>query len=121
MIQNFLLAEGGAGPGGGGMLPLMMLGFIGLMYFMMIRPQRQQQKRQDEVRANLSKGDKVVTIGGIHGIITGMTKETVTVKVTDGTSIKFDRSAIATCLTDKPKEDDKDEDSDSEDDESEED
>jgi len=66
-----------------------------LFYFVLIRPQRQQQKRQEEMRQTLSVGDKVVTIGGIHGLITGMTDRTVSVKVADGISIKFDRSSIA--------------------------
>ena len=84
----------------------------------MIRPQRQEQKRQNEMRDNLTRNDKVVTIGGIHGIVTGITKTTVSVKVSDGISIKFDRSAIARVDSDKPANTDKKaEDSDAEDEE----
>lgn len=79
------------------MLPtfLIMFAMIGFMYFMIFRPQRQQQKKQQEMRNNLGKGDKIVTIGGIHGIVTGLTDKTVSVKVDDGITIKFDRSSVA--------------------------
>lgn len=66
-----------------------------MFYFILIRPQRKQQKAQEEMRKNVRVGDKVVSIGGIHGLVSGMTDKTVSVKVADGLSIKFDRSAIA--------------------------
>ncbi|MEM1443809.1 MAG: preprotein translocase subunit YajC [Verrucomicrobiota bacterium] len=92
-----ILAE--AAPGGGsggafGMFPFILIMFA-LMYFILIRPQRQQQKKQDEMRKNIRVGDKVVSIGGIHGLVSGMTDKTVSVKIADGLSVKFDRSAIA--------------------------
>lgn len=95
-----ILAEGAApagGAGGGlGMNPIFfILIMFALMYFMIIRPQRNQQKKMEELRKNIGKGDQVVSIGGIHGLVTGMTDRTVSVKVADGISIKFDRSAIA--------------------------
>jgi len=70
----------------------------------MIRPQRKAQKAQEEMRKNIRVGDKVVTIGGIHGIISGTTDKTVSVKVAEGLSIKFDRSAVATVTESKAKE-----------------
>ena len=66
-----------------------------MFYFILIRPQRKQQKAQDEMRKSLRVGDKVVSIGGIHGLVSGMTDRTVSVKVADGLSMKFDRTAIA--------------------------
>ncbi|MEM7699877.1 MAG: preprotein translocase subunit YajC [Verrucomicrobiota bacterium] len=81
-----------------------------LMYFMLIRPQRKQAKKQDLMRKGLRKGDKVVTIGGIHGIVTGTAETTVSVKVADGLSLKFDRSSIASS-TPSSREDDSEEDS----------
>ena len=82
------------------------IAMMGIFYFLLIRPQRQQQKKQEEMRSNLSKNDKVVTLGGMHGIITGITDRTVSVKVDEGVSIKFDRSAIAQVLTEKKASDD---------------
>ncbi len=82
---------------------LPIVAMIGIFYFLLIRPQRQQQKKADEMRNSLGKNDRVVTTGGIHGIVTGLTKSTVTVKVDDGVSIKFDRSSIATVTEAKGK------------------
>ena len=54
--------------------------------------------------AALKKGDKVVTIGGIHGVVSQPKETTIIVKVDDGTKIEFNRSAISTVLTDKKEE-----------------
>ncbi|MDF1849264.1 MAG: preprotein translocase subunit YajC [Verrucomicrobiales bacterium] len=92
-----ILAEAAptAAPGGGlGMFVPMILIMV-MFYFILIRPQRKQQKAQEEMRKNVRVGDKVVSIGGIHGLVSGMTDKTVSVKIADGLSIKFDRSAIA--------------------------
>lgn len=97
MIESLPLLAADAAPGAGGglgILPFILIMFA-MMYFIMIRPQRKQQKAQEQMRSNLRVGDKVVSIGGIHGMISGMTDRTVSVKVADGMSIKFDRTAIA--------------------------
>ncbi|MEM9281077.1 MAG: preprotein translocase subunit YajC [Verrucomicrobiota bacterium] len=91
-----ILAEGAAPPPGGGLgmfVPMILI--MVMFYFILIRPQRKQQKAQEQMRKDLRVGDKVVSIGGIHGLISGMTDRTVSVKVSDGLSMKFDRSAIA--------------------------
>ena len=94
-------AGAGAANGGFGMLiPLVLIVII--MYFFMIRPQSQKQKETEKMIAALKKGDKVVTIGGIHGVISSTKENTVIVKVDDGTKIEFNRSAIATVIVDKP-------------------
>jgi preprotein translocase subunit YajC len=67
-----------------------------MFYFILIRPQRKAQKAQEEMRKNVRVGDKVVTIGGIHGIVSGVTDKTVSIKVADSLSLKFDRAAVAT-------------------------
>lgn len=72
-----------------------------MFYFILIRPQRKAQKAQEEMRKNVRVGDKIVTIGGVHGMISGMTDKTVSVKVAEGLSIKFDRSAVATVVESK--------------------
>lgn len=88
-----ILAEQ-ATPGLGLMNLLPIVAMLGIFYFLLIRPQRQQQKKADEMRSNLSKNDKIVTLGGIHGIITGLTDKTVTIKVDEGVSVKFDRTSV---------------------------
>ena len=93
-------ATGAAGGGFGMLIPLLLIVLI--MYFFMIRPQNKKQKETEKMIAALKKGDKVVTIGGIHGVISSTKENTVIVKVDDGAKIEFNRSAIATVITDKP-------------------
>lgn len=93
-ILPTLLAEAAPAGGGLGMFVPMILIMV-MFYFILIRPQRKQQKALEELRKNVRVGDKVVSIGGIHGLVSGMTDKTVSVKVAEGLSLKFDRSAIA--------------------------
>lgn len=81
------------------MIPMLLI--MVMFYFVLIRPQRKAQKVQEEMRKNIRVGDKVVTIGGAHGIVSGLTDKTVSIKVSDGLSIKFDRSAVATVTDSK--------------------
>ncbi|OEK06323.1 preprotein translocase subunit YajC [Roseivirga misakiensis] len=91
----FLQAE--AAPQGNGMLSqLLLFGGIALVfYFFMIRPQQKKQKDQKKFISEISKGDAVVTIGGIHGKVFASDEETVTLEVDKSTKIKFERSAIS--------------------------
>ena len=73
-------------------LPL--IAMFGAMYFLVWRPQARQQKQRRAMLENLKKGDRVVTIGGIHGVITGFKEHSVNVKVADKLELEFDRSAI---------------------------
>ena len=80
---------------GQGMQSLLMLGLMVLIfYFFMIRPQMKKQKELKNFRENLKAGDKVVTIGGIHGKILEVSDSTVLVQA-EGTKLRFDKSAIA--------------------------
>lgn len=74
---------------------LMFAAFIVLMYFMMIRPQKKQQQKRREMMSNLKKGDAVVTIGRLHGVIDSINpaEHTVTLDC-DGIYLTFDQSAI---------------------------
>ena len=75
---------------------------IVIFYFFLIRPQNKKQKETEKMINALKKGDKVVTIGGIHGVVSSTKEKTVIVKVDDNTKLEFNRSAIATVVTDKP-------------------
>jgi preprotein translocase subunit YajC len=66
-----------------------------IFYFLIIRPQNKKQKETDKMLATLKKGDKVVTIGGLHGIIHAVKETTVVVKADDNCRLEFSRSAIA--------------------------
>lgn len=71
---------------------------LGIFYLFIIRPQNKKQKETQKMIDALKKGDKVVTIGGIHGTVSAAKEKTVIVKVDDGTKIEFNRTAIATVI-----------------------
>ena len=101
-MNQLLIAMGGqpGGEGGGGLIStLIMFGAIFLIfYFMIIRPQQKRAKERDKLLSNLDKGDKVITNGGIHGIIAGLEEKTALLQVSDNVKLKIDRSAITTVL-----------------------
>ena len=76
--------------------PLIMFALIFLvMYFFMIRPQIKKQKVENQYRAALKMGDRVITIGGIHGKIIELGKSSVVMEVHGGSKIKVLKSAIS--------------------------
>ena len=92
-------AEGGGGMGGGIMSFLPFVAIIAIFYFLIIRPQNKKQKETQKMLSALKKGDKIVTIGGIHGTIQTVRESTVIVKVDDGIKLEFSRSAISSVST----------------------
>lgn len=87
-----------AAPAGGTFTPLIfMAGMFAVLYFFMIRPQQKKAKEQREWVDNLQKGDKVVTISGIHGIVTQVSPDNpiVVVQISANTNVKMDKSAIS--------------------------
>ena len=102
-MHNTLLTLFLFAPPAGGQTPNPLIQIVPLVlifvvfYFFMIRPQQKKQKDREKVLDSLKRGDKVVTIGGIHGTVAGIDteKKTVMVQVGDTTKIKFDRTAIA--------------------------
>lgn len=88
--------------GGGGLLgnPIVMIALMIVMfYFLLIRPQKKQRKEQEARIAAMTKGDKVITIGGMHGIVHHISKETVTIKISEGVFVPYNKVAIATVET----------------------
>ena len=98
-MNLFLFAGGQGGQGGGGLmayLPFILI--LAIMYFLMIRPQAKRQKEKQRMLEALKKGDRVVTIGGIHGTVSGLKgkdKKIVNLKVSNSTNISLNRSAIS--------------------------
>ncbi len=84
---------------------LLMIGFVVLifvmMYFFTIRPQRKRQQDQTKMIQELSRGDRVVTIGGLYGVVESVSEDSVTIRVESGTTMRFVKSAIATKITDQ--------------------
>jgi preprotein translocase subunit YajC len=65
-----------------------------LFYFLLIRPQQKKQKAVQKMQNELKKGDKVVTIGGLHGIVDSVDEVKVNIKCGDGSRLTFERNAI---------------------------
>ncbi|PPA71523.1 preprotein translocase subunit YajC [Jeotgalibacillus proteolyticus] len=74
------------------LLPLILM--FALMYLFLIRPQQKRQKKVVEMQNSLAKGDKVVTIGGLHGIIDAIDEGQVILKCGDGSRLTYDRNAV---------------------------
>ncbi len=93
-----LQAEGGAAPQSpiGFLLPMALI-FV-IFYFLLIRPQTKRQKEHEEMLKRVEKGDRVVTSGGLHGVVTGSTDDVLTVEIGAGAGqplrVKVDRARI---------------------------
>jgi preprotein translocase subunit YajC len=98
LVFSLLLAapEGGGGSQGSAFLQFVpFIAIIGIFYFLIIRPQNKKQKETQRMLGALKKGDKVVTIGGIHGVIQNVRDHSVILKVDDDVKLEFNRSAIS--------------------------
>lgn len=69
-----------------------------VMYFLMIRPAQKRQKQVQEMQAGLQKGDKVVTIGGLHGTVQSFDQKHMYLQTDDSVIVKFDRIALKEVL-----------------------
>ena len=89
-------AGGGASGQGGGfgaMVPLILM--FAIFYFLMIRPQRKRQKEHQQLMEELKRGDRVVTAGGIYGVIESLSEDSIVIKVESGTTMRVARSSVA--------------------------
>lgn len=71
-------------------------------YFLLIRPQQVRQRQVRELMAALSTGDRVITIGGVHGTVVRTEEMTVVLRMIDGSEIEFEKAAVAKIVTDIP-------------------
>ena len=87
------------GEGGGGASSLMsflpLVAIVAIFYFLILRPQNKKQKETKRMLEALKKGDRVVTIGGIHGVIQSVRESTVIIKVDENVKLEFSRSAVS--------------------------
>jgi preprotein translocase subunit YajC len=98
---EYLIAMAPQDGGGGGSLisTFVMFGAIFLIfYFMIIRPQQKRAKEREKMLSNMQKGDRVITSGGLHGVIAGIDDKTVLLQVGENVKMKFERSAIASIV-----------------------
>ena len=75
---------------------LPMIVIFGIIYFMMIRPQKKRQKEREALVNKMEKGDKVVTSSGIHGTVAQIEETTILVQVSETTKIRFEKAAVNT-------------------------
>ena len=68
---------------------------IGIMYLLIIRPQRRREQEHTKMIEALKKHDEVVTIGGVHGTIVNSKEKTFVLRVDDNTKVEIDKSAVA--------------------------
>lgn len=73
-------------------LPLLFM--FAIFYFLLIRPQQKRQKKVKEMHESIQKGDKVITIGGMHGTIDALDEDKVILLVSDNKKLTFDRNAV---------------------------
>jgi len=104
-LAFILLQISGAGQPG---KPSMMTSLIPLLlvfvifYFFMIRPQMKRQKEMNNFRSSISKGDKVVTTGGIYGKVVEVSETTVVMEIANEVKVKVDKSAVMRDPSDLP-------------------
>lgn len=84
-----------------GFMVLYIAAFIGLLYFLMYRPQKKQQTKRREMLQNLKINDRIMTIGGITGYIRQLSDNYAYIEVADGLVIEVSRQHIGSVLTDE--------------------
>ncbi len=84
---------GGQGGGFGAFIPLILM--FAIFYFLLIRPQQKKAKAHKQLLAALKKGDRVVSSGGLHGLVTGITDDMVTMEIAPKVRVKVSRGSIA--------------------------
>jgi preprotein translocase subunit YajC len=101
----YAMGQGAAGSGQGaggfaGFIPIILM-FV-IFYFLLIRPQQKKTKDHRAMISNLKKGDRIVTSGGIHGRITGLDENTLTVEISEKVRVKVTRGNVAVLVQSSP-------------------
>ncbi len=92
-ILNSILLEAQGGMGGMANI-IMIVVLIAIFYFLMIRPQSKKQKEIRKFREGLQQGDKVITAGGIHGVIKDVKPEYILLEIADNVKIRIDKGSV---------------------------
>ncbi len=92
-----------ASPGGGafGMQLLLFAVIFGIFYLIVFRPMRKRQRETEAMLKSLDRGARVVTNGGIHGVITGLQGDVIQLRVSDSVRLQLDRNAVARVIEKK--------------------
>lgn len=100
LMTVFFLQAPAAGPAGGGSMMWIMLIAISLLYFFMIRPQNKKQKEIANFRKSLQVNQKVITAGGIHGVIKEINDNDVVLEIASNVKIRIDKNSIFAAAAD---------------------
>ncbi len=98
-VLAYAMGTGGSGSSGGegagfiSFVPLLLM--FAIFYFLLIRPQQKKSKQHRELLGALKKGDKVVSSGGLHGTVTGLTDDVVTMEIAPKVRVKVSRGSIS--------------------------
>lgn len=98
---SFVLLSGPPPEGGGGLASLFLpflLVFV-VFYFFIIRPQKKREDTRKSMIEAVKKGDRIVTIGGVHGTVTKVDDGSVLAQVDENVKLRFDKNAIASVVT----------------------
>lgn len=92
----YAAAQPPGGQGSGAMVTqLVFFGAIfAIFYFLLIRPQQRQKRERENMLRAVKRGDRVVTTGGIFGTVTGLSDQTITLRIADQVKVEFERGAI---------------------------
>ena len=93
-MMNFLQADAAAAQPGMGGFWVMMLLMVAVMYFFMWRPESKRRKEMANFRSNLKKGDKIITAGGIYGVVKEIKETTLLIEVDGNVTLRIDKNMV---------------------------
>lgn len=97
----FLQTQPAQAGGNWSFLIMMVLIFV-VMYFFMIRPQQKKQKELAQFRSSLQKGDKIITVGGIYGVVSEVKEKYLLIEVDNNVKLRVDKSSVVKDISDIP-------------------
>jgi preprotein translocase subunit YajC len=74
---------------------LVMFSILAVWYFLLIRPQKQQQQKHQDTVANIKKNDEVITVGGIHGTVVNVKEKTLIIRVDENVKLEIEKNSIS--------------------------
>ena len=93
-ISGCVPPEGGEERGFDWTIIIFLILIVGVFYFLLIRPQRRRQKQHDELMQELKRGDKVITAGGIYGVVESISDDSIVMKIESGVTIRIARNSV---------------------------
>jgi len=87
--------EGEEGGGFDWTIIIFLVLIFAVFYFLLIRPQRKRQKQQQQLMEELKRGDKVITAGGIYGVVESVSEDSIIIKVESGATMRVSKSSVA--------------------------